>query len=53
MVLKIRVSNVQVTPVIYTISKKILSDVICHSEKSLKRQKISGCFMTLFHKIPA
>ena len=53
MVLKVRVRNVQVTPVIYNISKTRRSGVICHSAKSLKGQKISGCFMALFHKIPA
>ena len=50
MVLKVRVWNLQVTPVIYNISKKRRSDVTCHSEKSLKRQKISGCFVTFFTK---
>ena len=49
MFLKFRVLNVRDTPVIYAISKKILFDVMV---KRQKRQKISGCFMTLFHKIP-
>ena len=50
MVLKVRVWNVQVTPVIYNISKKRRSGVICHSKKSLSARRFQDGLWRYFTK---